>query len=163
MGVEIELVLADFRETPPIEADAAANLFSAGIGYLGEEEDLKALRSLHRALKPGALFLLDTMNLFWLARNYQPRGWDENEEGTRRRLEAREFDFLTGRNRSQAIFWERGREERRSAIDMRIYSPTELVRLLEQAGFETTALYGDLDGSDFGFDSRRIVMVSRRI
>jgi len=162
-GVSLNLICADFRQTPvSIQADFAVNLFTSGIGYLTEEDDVQALKSLHAALKPDALFLLDTMSLFWLVKNYQPRGWYGDESGTKRLLEEREFDFWTNQNRSHAFFWELGSEERGQQLEHRIYSPAELAAVLRLAGFEPVSLYGDFDGRLFDFDSRRIVMVSRR-
>lgn len=162
-GISLNLICADFRQTPAsVQADFAVNLFTAGIGYLTEEDDVQALSSLHTALKPGALFLLDTMNLFWLVKNYQPRGWRESPDDTRRLWEKREFDFLTNRNHAEIICQETGGEERRQQTDHRIYSPAELAAVLRQAGFEPVQLYGEFDGQEFNFDSRRLIMISRR-
>ena len=48
-----KLVQADYRELPFADAsfDAALNLFSS-IGYLGDEEDTKALAEIRRVLRP---------------------------------------------------------------------------------------------------------------
>lgn len=163
VNLPLETVLADFRQTPSwIQADFAINLFTAGIGYLTEEDDIKALMSLRLALKPGALFLLDTINLFWLAKNYRASDWRQNDTGTQRLLEEREFDFLTNRIRARLVYWEQGKEERRAVTDHRAYSPAELANILRIAGFQPLQLYGGFDGQPFSFDSRRLVMISRR-
>jgi len=162
-GLSLELVCADFRHTPSsIKADFAVNLFTAGIGYLTEEDDVLALKSLYAALKPGATFLLDTMNLFWLVKHYQSRGWEHDESGTKRLLEEREFDFWTNRNRSLTFLWKVEGGEMVRKTDHRIYSPAELAVILRRAGFKPFQLFGDFDGRPFDFDSRRIVMISRR-
>jgi len=162
-GVKLNLICTDFRETPPdIQADFAVNLFTAGIGYLQEEDDLQALKNLHAALKPGALFLLDTMNLFWLVRNYQPTGGYVSQESSRRLLERREFDFWTNRNLSRVLYWEKGGKEEEQQLEHRIYSAAELVSLLRRAGFEPLELYGDFDGRPLGFDAKRLIVVSKR-
>jgi len=162
-GVKLNLVCADFRETPlGIQADFAVNLFTAGIGYLQEEDDLQALRSLHAALKPEALFLLDTMNLFWLVKNYQPTGGSVSQDGSKRSLEQRKFDFWTNRNYSRVLYWEKGGKEEEQQLEHRIYSAAELVALLRRAGFEPLELYGDFDGRPLGFDTKRLIVVSKR-
>ncbi len=163
-GVKLSTVVADFRNTPPeIQADYAVNLFTAGLGYLGRENDLIALNSLFKALKPGALFLIDTANLFWIARNFQSKSWSESANGKRRLLERRSFDFFSSVVVSSVIYQdtELGIEETNS-FALRAYSPAELKEILELAGFKPLKLYGGLDGSDFGFDSRRLVMVSQK-
>lgn len=162
-GVELSLIQADFRQTPPsIQADFAVNLFTSGIGYLTEQDDLLALQSLHAALKPEALFLLDTMNLFWLVKNYQPKGGDMSEDRTKRLVEQREFDFWRNRNISQILYWKKGGEEVEQRLEHRIYSAAELMSVLRQAGFEPLELYGGFDGQPFGFDSRRLIIISKR-
>lgn len=161
-GVELKLIHADFRETPVgVRADYAVNLFTAGIGYLTEQDDVIALTSLYRAMKPGGKLLIDTMNLFWLVRNYKSEGWSENEDGTIRHLSKREFDYFSNRNRSSEILLVNN-EEREAELDHRIYSPAELIAVLRRTGFNPTELYGDFDGSEFSFDSPRIVMVSEK-
>jgi len=158
----MRFVHADFKRTPSsLQADYAINLFTSGLGYLREHDDLKALQSLHRALKPGAKIIIDTMNLFWLARNYQPRGWYQTENGERRLLSEREFDFITGRNLSTDTLYDKGAIEECS-LSHRIFSPAELARLLSQAKFKPLSLYGDFDGQEFGFDSRRIIMIAEK-
>src|SRR3989344_4902312 len=58
-GVSLNLVHADFRETPSsIQADYAVNLFTAGLGYLGEENDVIGLKALSSALRPSARVLI---------------------------------------------------------------------------------------------------------
>lgn len=162
-GVKLNLICADFRETPAsLQADFAINLFTSGIGYLTEEDDINALKSLHTALKPGALFLLDTMNLFWLVKNYQPTGGYVSEDGTQRAVEQREFDFWTNRNAFQTLYWEKSGKEARHQLDLRIYSATELASVLRQAGFEPLKLYGGFDGHPFSFDTQRLIVISER-
>jgi SAM-dependent methyltransferase len=164
LGVQIETVEADFRNTPPeIQADYAVNLFTAGLGYLGRENDLIALNSLSKALKPGALFLIDTANLFWIAKNFQSKSWSESVDGKRRLLERRSFDFFSGVIVSSVIYQdtELGIEEANS-FSLRTYSPVEFKEILESVGFKPLKLYGGLDGSDFSFESKRLVMVSQR-
>lgn len=162
-GVELTLVCKDFRKTPAsIQADHAVNLFTAGIGYLTEKDDLQALRALYTALKPGARFLLDTISLFWIATNYQPRDWKESKDGTWRVLEEREFDFWTNHNRSRVIYQKSDGTEEEQTLDHRAYSPAELAAVLRRAGFEPVELYGDFDGQPFTFQSRRLIMVSER-
>jgi len=162
-GVHLNLVCCDFRETPSfIQADCAINMFTAGIGYLTEEDDVQALKSLYAALKPGAKFLLDTMNLFWLVRHYQPNSGEMAEKtGSWRKIEQRRFDFWTNRNQAVILYWDKGGETIQET-DLRIYSAAELIAVLRRAGFEPLQLYGGFDGSPLGFDSRRLIIVSQR-
>lgn len=162
-GVELALICTDFRKTPAsIQADYAVNLFTAGIGYLTEKDDLQALRALYAALKPGARFLLDTINLFWIATNYRPRDWKESQDGTWRILEERKFDFWTNHNHARIIRQKTDGTEEEQTLDHRHYSPAELTAVLRRAGFEPVELYGDFDGQAFSFQSPRIIMISEK-
>lgn len=163
-GVSLEWIHADFRETPKeIQADYAVNLFTAGIGYLGEENDIRALQSLRGALKPGARILIDTMNLFWITRNFLPSAWHESEDGTKWYLERRRFDFLTNHVHTTSMYCDRTTgEEMNCEHGLRVYSPTELIRVLECAGFDSPELYGGFDGSDFSLTSKRVIVAAER-
>lgn len=163
-GVELRLVHADFRHTPPeIQADFAVNMFTAGLGYLTEADDVVALKSLHAALKPGAKLLIDTMNLFWLVKHYQSRGWDQSSNGKVKHLAEREFDFWTNRNHSREILLVEDDGPREVTLDHRIYSAAELVRVLESGGFRPIAFYGGFDGSELTFDKQRMVIIADRM
>lgn len=163
-GVEIATVCADFRETPSsIQADYAINLFTAGLGYLTGEDDLIALRSLHAALKPKAKVLIDTMNLFWIVKNFQESMWEEPCGRNVRFLTKHRFDFWANRVYASATLQdlEAGTEMAREHSE-RIYCAADLARLMRAAGFEPVKIYGGLDGTPYGFDTRRLVMISVR-
>src|SRR4051794_8353314 len=67
---------ADYRELPfGDEAfDAALNLFTS-IGYLGDEEDTRALAEIRRVLRPGGHLVVDVMHRDAVARGFAERGW----------------------------------------------------------------------------------------
>ena len=62
-GTQLRLIQSDMRNIPfEKEFDAVINIFTA-FGYLeSEEEDQKVLQQVHKALKPGGLFLLETLH-----------------------------------------------------------------------------------------------------
>ncbi|KKT75990.1 MAG: Methyltransferase [Microgenomates group bacterium GW2011_GWA2_44_7] len=161
-GVSLELIQADFRYTPPtIQADLALNLFTSGIGFMQPEDDEAALRSLYAALKPGAKILVDTMSVYWIAREYRANSWQELE-GERRLLEERHFDYLTGRNYNRMVFLEPGLSERERSFDVKVYTPHELATTVARAGFVNPRVFGDLKGGEFDFESRRLVLVAEK-
>ena len=164
--VQLNLICADFRETPPeIQADYAVNLFTAGIGYLGREQDLVALKSLHQALKPGARFLLDTINMFWIVKNYNPSSGHFSENGIAMlSVDQRTFDFWTNNILSEHVLWaEDGKGLRKKQVSHTIYCAADLILMLQQAGFEVLELYGGFGGQPYGFDTRRLIIVSQRV
>lgn len=164
-GVTLNLVHADFRETPfDIQADYAINMFTAGIGYMSEEDDIKALVSLRNALKPGARILIDTINLFWIIRNFMPTAWHESDDGTKWYLEKRRFDFRINTAHTSCVYQDRSSgQEMTCDHDLKMYSPADLARVLRTAGFVPADLFGNLDGSEFDLNSKRVIMTALRL
>src|SRR3989344_812321 len=163
-GVKITTVCSDFRYTPSdIQADYAVNLFTAGLGYLGEENDVIALRSLLSALKPQARILVDTMSLFWIAKNFKDNNWEEAPDGKKRYLQRRKVDFWTNTERAVNTYQDtETKTEDTVNIELKLYCPADLSRALKTAGFMPRELFGSFDGSDFSFGSKRLVMTAQR-
>ena len=153
-----KLVRADYRELPLADAsfDAAVNLFTS-LGYLGDEEDARALAEIARVLRPGARLVVEAMHRDLLVRELHVQDWRLVGAG-RLLLEQRTFDPAAGVAQvTQTLIEASGERESRS-YSIRVYSATELVALLARAGFGETRCYGDLDGGAFGAGTRLVVV-----
>lgn len=53
-------------------------------------------------------------------------------------------------------------EEMNCEHGLRVYSPAELGRVLEVAGFKVLDIYGDLDSSEFSLTSKRVIMTAQK-
>jgi ubiquinone/menaquinone biosynthesis C-methylase UbiE len=161
VGVRFER--CDMRELPwNAEFDAAINIFTS-FGYLeSDEEDEKALRAVHRALRPGGGVLLDlpTLSHFQKIHPGRKRDWSEHEG----RLVVDEFtwDMHRSRLRLERAIVEPDGARRRKRFDLRIYTHPEIAAMLGRSGFEWERTFGGLDVSDLGPDSRRMLMLARR-
>jgi ubiquinone/menaquinone biosynthesis C-methylase UbiE len=155
-----ELVQADYRELPFPDAsfDAALNLFTS-IGYLGDEEDTRALAEIGRVLRPGARLVIETMHRDLLVTRWSEQDWRLLGEG-RLLLEQRTFDPASGVVQSTQTVIDGGGERESRTWSLRVYSATELVAMLERAGFAEAKCHGDLDGGPPS-TSRRLVVVAR--
>jgi ubiquinone/menaquinone biosynthesis C-methylase UbiE len=156
-----KFVQADYRELPFADAsfDAALNLFSS-LGYLPVEEDAKVLAGIARVLRPGGSLVLETMHRDLLVLRWSDSDWRLMGEG-RLLLEQRTFDAASGiATTSMTLIDGAGQRESRT-WSVRVYAVTELLSMLEQAGFADAKCYGDFDGGDFG-PSTRLVIVARR-
>lgn len=140
--------------------DAVISLFSSLGYFLSDGEDERALREAARVLAPDGRFLLETMHRDQVAREFVERDWWEGEAGLQVWVE-REFDALAGVSR-EVLRWRRGSRtgEKRHAI--RVRAATEWVALLERAGLEVEAAYGDWELSPFTLESERLVLVAAR-
>jgi SAM-dependent methyltransferase len=161
-GVPVRWVHSDMREIPfENEFDAVINIFTS-FGYLeDEDEDQKVLQQVHKALKPGGLFLIEFFNRECYLSQFRPHRITRHEEGL---LELEEccFDLLTSRGdvrrtriaadgRQTEYFW-----------SVRWYTLRELARMLAAAGLRLESYYGGLDGSLLTLESRRLALVSRK-
>ena len=156
-----KLVRADYRELPFADEsfDAALNLFSS-LGYLGDEEDTKALAEIGRVLRPGGRLVIEIMHRDLLVRRFNESNWQMLGEG-RLLLEQRTFDPALGlAQTTQTLIEPRGERDSRT-FSLRVYTATELLAMLAEAGFAEARCHGDFEGAPFGTDTR-LVVVARR-
>jgi SAM-dependent methyltransferase len=161
-AVDVRWIHDDMREIHfENEFDGVINIFTA-FGYLeSDDEDQRVLEQVHKALRPGGRFLLETMHRDALVRGFQPFGVMRHEDGLLV-TEERHFDQLEGRAvvRVTLLYPDGRRTELSHAA--RTYTLTELARMLARAGLQLQAIYGGLDGSPLTLDSRRLVMIAEK-
>jgi SAM-dependent methyltransferase len=149
-------VQADVRELPLEDEsfDAVLCLFTS-IGYRGEEEDRRAFAEFRRVLRPGAALIIEALHRDRLMAVFQERGW-EHLEGEAILAEERRFDFVAGEVETDHILFSDG--TRRSVnFRVRVYTATELVRLLEEVGFTGVDCFGDYEGGELARETRLVV------
>jgi len=161
-GVAVRWLERDIREMDfDGEFDGALSLFSS-LGYFAsDEEDLRVLTGIRRALRPGGLFLLDTMHRDSIAREFLERDWWVTPEGTRVWVE-REFDPVEGVSH-ETLRWrspEGAEGEKRHSI--RVRSATEWRNLLAHAGLPAQEWFGDWDLEPLSHASDRLIALCRR-
>jgi ubiquinone/menaquinone biosynthesis C-methylase UbiE len=153
-----KLVRADYRELPFGDAsfDAAVNLFTS-LGYLGTEGDTRVLGEIRRVLRPGARLVLEIAHRDALVLRWSDADWRLMGEG-RVLLEQRTFDPAAGvATTTQTLIDGAGERESRT-WSVRVYTATELVAMLDRAGFAEAKVYGDFDGNVFTTTSRLVVV-----
>jgi SAM-dependent methyltransferase len=161
-GVSVRWVHGDMRAIPFAgEFDAIINIFTS-FGYLeSEAEDAKVLAQVAAALKPGGLFLLEYIHRDRMVRGYRPHVIDRHDDGLIV-LHEGEWDHLAGRNHVSITLIEPDGARRQFRHSVRLYTLAELARMLDAVGLPVEAHYGGLDGSEFTFDSRRLVVLARK-
>jgi 2-polyprenyl-3-methyl-5-hydroxy-6-metoxy-1,4-benzoquinol methylase len=160
--VQVRWVQNDMRTIPwASEFDAVINMFTA-FGYLEHEaEDQKVLQQVYKALKPGGLFLMELVHRDGLMCHYAPHAISHSPDGLMV-LEERTFDLLTSRNEvvMTMLTSEGHRAEYRHSL--RIYTLTELVHMLTEAGLQVQAYAGDWDSSALTMESFRLILLSQK-
>jgi ubiquinone/menaquinone biosynthesis C-methylase UbiE len=161
-GVQLQWVRSDMRYIPFAgEFDAVINLFTA-FGYLESDADDEAvLHQVHKALKPGALFLLEFVNRESVMRQFLPCGVDCHEDGLIV-LRERRFNLLTSRMEVQVTLLHPSGARTLYNTAVRFYTLTELAGMISSAGLRLEGYYGGLDGSEFTMDAHRLVLLVRK-
>jgi ubiquinone/menaquinone biosynthesis C-methylase UbiE len=160
--VALETVAADMRAIPfENKFEAIVNMYSS-FGYLeSEAEDLKVLESAARALKAGGRLLLDMLNREWAVANYIQNDWHSGADGTLY-VERRELDLATSRMHVHFIVVEpNGRRRESIGHIIRLYTLTEMTRLLERVGLGVKAVFGGFDGEEYAISTRRMIIVAQ--
>jgi SAM-dependent methyltransferase len=161
-GVSVRWKRADMRDIPwEGEFDAVINVLTSFGYFESDDEDFKVLAGVARALKPGGRFLLDTINREWLVRHLEAHGWQEGTDGTLS-LEDRSFDLLAGRQRNRILSIQPDGTRRKRKIDLRMYTLTELAKMLSRAGLEVRRTWGAFDSREYGLDSRRMIVLAEK-
>jgi SAM-dependent methyltransferase len=162
LGATVRWVHGDMRDLPfDREFDAAINIFTAFGYFENPEDDLKAVRRIQAALRPGGCFLLETLHRDALPARFQPRGFERTTSGSIV-LHERRWD-LARDVIDETVTLIRPDETRTVyTISVRMRSLDELIRLMRRAGLEPEKWYGGLDGRPLDLTSARLVLVSRK-
>ncbi len=162
-GAEVEFVGCDMREIPwENEFDAVVNLFTS-FGYLeSDEEDEQVLHAVRTALRPGGRLLIDHHNreqtTSWFGQGRQL--WDEHEGHIL--LENHDWDVAHSRVTMTRTIVASDGARRETGFVLRIYSHSEMLAMFKRAGLEWVRTYGGYDGSQYAWDSRRMIIIARK-
>jgi SAM-dependent methyltransferase len=153
-----EWVRADHRELPFDDAsfDAVLTLFSS-LGYRGEEGDRATLRELRRVLRPAGALVIETQHRDRIMAIFREEGWQDLGEGALR-LEARRMDYAAGEIETDFILIEADGSRHSLTYRLRLYTATELVGLLEAAGFDDVECFGGFGREPLSRETRLFVL-----
>lgn len=163
LNVGVEFRVQDMREINDTATFDAAMCFLGSFGYFSDEDNLRHVTAIAKALKPGGRFLVETHTVETLARIFTPRTWEwlQDSQSGDRVLEEREWDLENGRMEGTWTFVsDDGAETVRSSV--RIYAYSELCRLLREAGFSSFKGYDTATKTPFQVGSRRLALVATR-
>lgn len=140
--------MRDLRpKSEPGSFDAVLNVFTS-IGYGSEEDDLRFFREARAMTRPGGLLLISGLrNRDYIARNPSQNVYEES----RKLLVLDTYSFDSARSRERGLWrfylkrGEKGGEALKFAgefpVDIRVYSPHELVPRLEATGWSVKETY----------------------
>ena len=156
---------ADMRQLPNEftgQFDAVINMFSS-FGYLeSEDDDQQVLHQIAKSLKPGGKLLMDLLNREWVIINNEEYDWHRHEDG-RIVLERRQLDLQTSTNHlTYTEILPDGTRREMSELQMRLYTLTELTKMLVTAGLTFKNVYGGFQGEHYSVNTRRMIVVASK-
>ncbi len=159
--VKIEWVQKDMRDFERAEAfDLILSMFTS-FGYFDDkQEDMLVLKNILTSLKPGGVFLIEVMGKENLARIFQPTSSEILPDGTKLIQRHEIFDDWT-RIRNEWILIRKGKAKS-YRFHHTLYSGQELRDRMEQVGFTDVRLFGNLEGDEYGLDTRRLIAVGSK-
>lgn len=161
-GVNIHWVQQDIRNIPfENEFDMVLNV--SAFGYLeNDEEDQKIVNQVAKALKPKGKFVIDIINREAIIRFYKEKDWYELSDGTKILLE-RKFDLMSGHNKEKLIKISKDNQEEVLFVITRQYTLVELINMCKRSGLSFVNVYGDYNADELVINSKRCILVSKKI
>jgi SAM-dependent methyltransferase len=172
IGIDLDLAslrglraaCADMRALPlrSGSVDGVVSLFSS-FGYLeSDEEDARALGEIARVLRRGGALLVDLLNRENALAGFAGSQQRIEEDGALV-VERRAFDALASRlTTSFVIVSADGSRTDSVGHSLRLYTQTELSRMLAAAGLRLSRTYGGFNGEDYSLQSVRMICVAVR-
>jgi SAM-dependent methyltransferase len=159
---KINFIQKDLRELDFEEAFDAAYCIGSSFGYFDDDDNLKVLAGVHKALKPGGIFLLEVDNRDFVIRQTPGLLWFEGDGVAT--MEETSFDFITSRLkvRRQLLFEDGGKKTQTYSI--RMYSIHELGRMMHKIGFRVDSVGGHRAAPKtfIGEDASKIIIVAQK-
>jgi hypothetical protein len=83
------------------------------------------------------------------------------EKGKDMMIDLHDFDSLTGKLYNRRIVIRNGKRKEKPFF-VKFYNPSEIKNMLEQAGMKIFKMYADWDGSQFRYDSKKMIIIAKK-
>ena len=158
-GFKINFFKCDLRNfSVSAKFDLVVNLFTS-FGYFEDDlENFKLFEVSFDLLENGGYFVLDYLNKYYIEKNLIPESVDEQEGGiiVQKRC-------IKGNRVIKNISLFSNGQEKRYHESVRMYGKDELIKNIENRGFEIKSIFGDFEGHCFDPEkSSRIIIIARK-
>lgn len=156
-------VQGDMRRLPfDGEFDAVMNLWTS-FGYFEKEsDDLRTLKSVARALKPGGLFLIELVDYAWIRSRTTHRHWNRQGDGSYLLQDAVLVEGRDPRVINEWTILRRERKPLRTRFVVRGYDKPRLYASLRRAGLQPLKSWTSLVGFKKQKFNGRLVVLARK-
>jgi SAM-dependent methyltransferase len=149
-------------ELPEGSFDAAFNVFTS-LGYGTEEDDLKVLRTLASAVRPGGKVLVESnhrdLMIAYIASGQRPA--ERLPDGTLV-IEEPNFDSVKG-IMNTAWYWSGPNGSGKKTATLRVYTITELVRMMDKVGLRLESAHAGLSTEPFVIGKRCALLAEKLV
>ena len=156
----IRLLRADMRRIPFDQAFATILSLFTSFGYFDDDDNQLVLDSVYRALRPGGVFLLDTMHRASTIANLSPHS-EQSIDGDRVII-TRSITPDRLRIEKTIRIQPDDKPPRRYNESVRMYEAAELRAMLERVGFRHLRFHGALDGRLYDSHSPRMIAIASK-
>jgi len=154
------LIRGDMRAIPSKNHFAAILSLFTSFGYFeADEENQAVLTTVHNALRPGGVFLMDYVNRDYLISHLVAE--DEKLLAGGHILNVRQITDDCRRVEKTTTFSCQGTEHRFHE-SVRLYSPAEMIERYQIAGFTNIRYYGSVSGQRFSPESKRLILIGEK-
>ena len=145
--------------------DAALNVWTS-LGYYSEKEDLQMFKMTNRLVKPGGLFLiLNCASKELMLQRFARYIYEDF--GDILVLHENSFDIKSSRLNAKWFFYERKGMNLKflgeTKLNLRLYSYHEVVKMLEEAGWEVVAMYHSIRTLEPATSNSPINIVAKKV
>ncbi|CAN5219373.1 hypothetical protein BH11CYA1_BH11CYA1_34870 [soil metagenome] len=153
-----------FNFVPRLACDAAFNWYTS-FGYADDDEqNMKMVARAFAALKPGAYYALDFLNMPMIMQAFKTSMSTtlHSPQGDIVQTRQCSFDLYRGTMDQHWTWAMPDGKQLNQESTLRAYMPCDLVAMFKKVGFVDVKLYGSTDGSPLTADSGRCIVVARK-
>jgi SAM-dependent methyltransferase len=158
-GLRVDYQQGDMREIDFDQAFDHVLLLFTAFGYFSDDENANVLQRIGKALRKGGKFVCDVPNRDVILKGYLP--YIVMEKNSDLMIDRNDFDSLSGRMYNRRIVIRDGVRKDKPFF-VRVYNPSEIATLIEQAGLKVEHILGDYDEETPVGQSRRMVVLARK-
>ena len=154
----VQLIQADMRHLPlKSKFDLALNLFTSFGYFENDDENISVLKQIYSLLEDSGNFVFDYFNSDFVKKNLIPK--HEEEIGN---LIVEQERFIEDSRIKKKINLIKDGKKFTYFESVKLYSPDEILNMLQSVNLKMNKTYGDYNGSSFKDDSPRFLVFGEK-